>query len=531
MISERADSREGRAQTKGGADGGAAITRRSWPFFLLLLLCGLAATTRAGDWPQFRGPNGDGTTTERIRTDWPAGGPKRLWRTSLTNGFSSVAVSQGKVVTQVTQKLSQGTREVVVGLDAENGRILWGTPLPPIKSTLYDSGGNEGDGPRSTPAIKNGRVYVLSSWLVLACLDLSDGHVIWSKDLMTLYGGRNISWQNAASPCVEGDLVLVNCDARNQTLLALRAADGEKAWQTATEDRMTHATPVPTTLFSQRQVVFYAQSGLVSVNPTNGAVLWRQATSYNNTSVAASPVVASNLIYASAAYGTGARVVRLTKPGSTITPTQILRTPGDFQNHWVSPVHFAGYLYMIEGSYAPSSPLVCVKLDTLEAQWSQENFGHAGGIIVADKLLMLTETGALVLIDPTPAGYSELARFQAVAGKCWNVPAVSSGRIYVRSIKEVAAFDVALPPPPPVRLAPPIVRQGKLELRLANVDGNPIDPARTNQIDVLSSNDPASPLANWSRLAGPWVWDNGTLRLETTIGAEPKRCFITLERP
>lgn len=498
------------------------------------MLAGLLApvSALALDWPQFRGPNGDGTTTERIRTNWPTTPPRLLWKTAVTDGFSSVAVSQGKVLTLVRRSVNGQPQEVCIALNADTGRELWARALG---GAQYDSGGGTGDGPRSTPAIRGDRVYVFTALMVLACLDLNDGRVIWSKDLLDLYGGRNIAWQNSASPLVENERVIVNCDARNRTLLALNAADGSKAWQSATEDRMTHATPVPTTLFGTRQVIFYAQSGLVSVNPTNGTVLWRQSATYNGTSAAASVAIADNLVYASADYGTGARVVRVNKSGATFSATQIVRKSNDLENHWSTPVHHGGYVFGCYGKYSdagPDAPLECYRLDTLDFMWSEPGFGHAGGLIAQDTLMMLTERGQLVLIEPAASVYTELGRFQAVSGKCWNVPAVSGGRIYVRSVRELAAYDVSLPPPPAVRLQPAALAvAGQFEVRVANVDGTAIDPSRTNTLEVLASPDPTSPLATWSRLSGPWIWADGVLRFQTPMGQDERRYLMTVERP
>ena len=425
----------------------------------------LATPVGALDWPQFRGPNGDGTTSEPIQFDWPAGGPTRLWKHTLTNGFSSLAVSQGRVLTQVLQTLTGGKREVVVAYDAQTGAMLWNQPLPPIKNPLYDGGGDNGatgntggDGPRSTPTIVGQRVLVLTSWQSLYCLDLVSGNVLWGKDLVTIYGAEGIAYQSAASPVVENDLAIVNCNATGKTILALRIADGSLGWQSSTADKMTQSTPVTVDLLGTRQVIFYAQSGLVALNPTNGTVLWRQSASYN-TSVAASPVIATNLVYASAGYNTGARVARISKTGSTFTSTQIARTSNANKNHWSTPVQYGGYVYGLYGStvdpeYYGLVPLKCLNLDTLEEQWSVDGFGPGGIVLVNDKLLVLTQDGELVLVEPDPTAYTELKRFKAVNGKCWNVPAVNNGRLYVRSTKEIAAFDVSLPPPPALRLNP-----------------------------------------------------------------------------
>jgi outer membrane protein assembly factor BamB len=249
---------------------------------------------RGDDWPQYRGSNHDGVSTEKIRTDWAASSPRPIWKVPLTDGFSSFAVVGGRAFTLISRSINGVDQEVCVALDADTGRELWATP---VGQASYDGGGNDGtssnsggDGPRSTPSVYNGCVYVLTAYLVLDCLDVETGLILWSKDLCQQYGGKLISWQNAASPLIEGGLVFINTGAAAQSLLALNAADGSLAWRSQT-DKMTHSTPVAATILETRQIIFHTQTGLVSVRPENGNLLWRYSISYS-TSAAASPVVA-----------------------------------------------------------------------------------------------------------------------------------------------------------------------------------------------------------------------------------------------
>jgi outer membrane protein assembly factor BamB len=212
----------------------------------------------------YRGPEGTGVSSERIRTDWNTNPPRLHWRTPMTNGLSSVSVGGGRVFTQVRR----GGAEYCVALDAATGRFLW---TASVGLASYPDGGVGGDdGPRSTPAVRADRVYVLGSYLNLRCLDAATGTNVWSKDLRAEFGGQVIPWQNAASPLLEGDLLLVNCSSTSGALLALRPGDGGVIWRLHNE-RMTHATPLPATIQDERQVVFLTQSGLVGLGwPTAG---------------------------------------------------------------------------------------------------------------------------------------------------------------------------------------------------------------------------------------------------------------------
>ncbi|MBI3877300.1 MAG: PQQ-binding-like beta-propeller repeat protein [Verrucomicrobia bacterium] len=173
-----------------------------------------ATAAFAVDWPQYRGPNLDSTTSEKISSHWSAAGPKQLWKVPTTDGFSSFVVSGGKVFTVVRRTVETVPWEVCVALDANTGNGLWATPVGLSK---YDTEeGNSGapdnkggDGPRTTPSVDGNHVYVMSGHLALHCLDAATGKEVWKHDLKEEFAGREVRWQNAAAPLIEGGLVLV----------------------------------------------------------------------------------------------------------------------------------------------------------------------------------------------------------------------------------------------------------------------------------------------------------------------------------
>src|SRR5439155_10565790 len=145
------------------------------------------------------------------------------------------------------------------------------------------------------------------------------------------------------------------------------------------DDPMTQATPVAATIAGVRQIVFFAQSGLVSVVPANGTVLWRYPFSYS-TSTAASPVVGDDLVYCSAAYGSGSGAVRITGSGTQLTASQVWRVPGGNMNHWATPVHYNGFLYGIYGQSFVT--LRCIDLTAGAEKWTQSCFGYGSVLLV-----------------------------------------------------------------------------------------------------------------------------------------------------
>lgn len=425
-------------------------TKAQTQLSLMMSLAGLAAGVlllQGAEWPQYRGPNHDGVSPERILTRWPAGGPPVIWKTPLNDGFSSFAVSQGKALTLVEKEIQGVPTEVCVALEADTGKEIWSTPVGIAK---YESGGDAGesdnrggDGPRSTPAIDGDAVYVLSAAHILSKFELNSGQEIWKKDLIKEYGGKLITWKNAASPVIDGDLIFVNSTAPGQSLLALNKEDGSLAWK-GQSDKMTHSTPVVATIHETRQVIFFTQSGLVAVAPKTGEVLWRYKFPFN-VSTASSPVVGGDIVYCSAGYGVGAGAVQISKQGNQWDVKELWRQPNKLMNHWSTPVYREGYLYGIFGfkEYG-KAPMKCVELKTGKEMWSQPGFGPGGVLLVDGHVLILSDRGYLALVETTPKSYKEVARTKAVDGKCWNAPALSNGRVYARSTKEGVCLDLSV---------------------------------------------------------------------------------------
>src|SRR6185436_15497782 len=184
-----------------------AFRQFRWRLGGLLTLCIIALTLGAADWTEYRGPTHDGVSTDRIIKQWSGSVTNPIWRVPVLNGLSSFAVIGGRAITQVRRSIDGEEMEVCVALDIKDGSELWATT---IDTALYDGGVGYDDGPRSTPTVDANSVYILSSYLKLFRLNATNGAIIWQKDLVSLYGGYVISWQNAASPLLENGLLYLN---------------------------------------------------------------------------------------------------------------------------------------------------------------------------------------------------------------------------------------------------------------------------------------------------------------------------------
>ncbi len=419
---------------------------------LKLIIC-LAANiagppqTRTADWTQYRGPNHNGTSTEKLTiTAWPKEGIRQVWKTETPHGFASFSVTDGRAFTIVMEEVDGINREVCLALDAQTGGKLWSRILNIAK---YDGGGNSGaknnkggDGPRSTPSSDGERVYVYDARMKLHCFSAADGKAVWTRDLVKEHGAKAIRWQNATAPIVDGDLLFVCGGGKDESLIAINKLSGATVWKTES-DLVTHASPIVAEMHGQRQVVFFTQKGLVSCDTLSGELLWR-AKHLFKISAAASPIVDGDIVYCSSGYGIGASAFHIGKAGNEYTVKSLWRKPNKLMNHWSTPVCIDGHLYgMFQFKEYGSGPLKCVELATGKVKWSQSGFGPGGVVLVNGHLITTSDSGEVTVSRANPSAYEELGRFKAVNGKCWTHIAYSAGQIYVLRTKEGARYQLA----------------------------------------------------------------------------------------
>lgn len=513
----------------------------------LWLTAGVAVAT---DWTQFQGPNMDGTTPDPIALQWDTNSPNFVaWsNASLTNGFSSFAVSKGRAFTQISR--GSPRLEYCVAVDAATGANLWSVPIDtaPWNPTSTSAGGdgrapcNRGDGPRSTPAVLEDRVYALSGQnLHLVCCSVTNGSIIWSNNLATEFGATTISWENGASPRLDGSLIFVNLNTAwsGLTLCAFHAVDGSLAWQSQSAGA-THNTPAVATIEGVCQVIFATVTGLVSLERDTGDLLWKYPFPFGSVGVAmgAAPVVHSNTVFFTCGYSGGSGAVRLSRNESDWSVTRLWFTSTSaYRSTWMAPVCYQGYLYGQFGDRTwTNSPLKCIELATGQIRWSVPNFGMGGTILVNTNLLVLTEDGQLVLVAPSPNAYTELARYHAFRftptafGKCWNAAAYCDGRIYVRSTRGGISLNVAtaVQRTPLLLLPPQLLSSTEVRLMIGTEDGTPIAVDRLPGIGVHTASSLLLPRLQWPQLTNPLsLTPDGLAVLTNSIGGLSTQSFYT----
>ena len=391
---------------------------------------GAPAPAPSGDWPQFRGPQRDGVAraSAHLVRSWPASGPRLLWQVPIGEGYSHLAVVDGRIFTLF------GTNDIeyLGAFDATNGHQLW------QQRTDAELSNDQGSGPRSTPTYDAGMLYVQSAQGQLLAVSAANGKVAWRHDLAKEFGARMPTWGIASSPLVEGDLLLVAVGGRGgRSAMAFDKHSGKVVWS-ALDERPGYASPIALTAAGVRQAIFFTGSSVAGVGAADGRVLWQIPWTTDYDVNAATPLfVAPDKLYVSSGYDTGATLFQLHAEGGRVKVQQLWKSR-EMKNQFSSAVLAGDYVYGFD-----NGTLKCVKVQTGEERWKQRGLGH-GSLILADGLLVvLSESGKLVLADAVPDAYHERASFQALNGRCWTGPSLAGGKLFLRNREQMEAFDLA----------------------------------------------------------------------------------------
>ncbi len=390
----------------------------------------------AEDWPRWRGSRQDGIALETgLLKAWPEGGPKQLWSTPLSGGFSSVVVANGKLFTQ-TKKDKQ---EVVLCLDPATGKEIWryGYDCDYKAHPTFTGGGRPASrtGPRATPAVSGDRVFTLGATGTLLCLDTKSGKPLWEKDLLKMAGRTCPTHGYCASPLIEGDKLYVQVGGGNGKAVAcLDKYRGDIIWF-GLDDALGQATPVFVPSEDAGQVIFFTGTAAAGLSPIKGKFLWRYPWKTRYDLNIATPIYHDGKVFISSNYGTGAALLRLSGQAE---PEVIWKGPS-MQNHISCSVLYQGHLYG-----ASESRLRCVDFQTGKIMWDQPGFGKSSLLVAEGNLIVLGEFGQLALAKAVPAQYTEISRCQLFDKQTltWTVPVLSGGRLFVRSESQLVALDL-----------------------------------------------------------------------------------------
>lgn len=397
------------------------------------------------DWPQWRGPERTGASTETgLLKQWPAGGPKLLWQVNdIGDGYSTPVVVGNRIYLMSNRGMEN---EFVAALSTQDGKVIWtqriGNVGNPDQNPNYPKA-------RSTPTVDGSFIYALGSDGDLACLEAKSGKIRWSKNIRKEFGGQPGEWAYAESPLVDGDLVVVTPGGADATIVALNKKTGALVWKSAVPggDPAGYASAIVVQGGGRKQYVQLLTKGLVGVDAKTGQFLWRYADVAKGPAQYFTPVARGEYVYGGA-LGIGGGLVRLKPEGNGVAAEQVYFIRG-LPNGVGGAVLVGDHLYGTE----VTQQLVAVEFTTGKVKWKSENFGWASVAAADGNLYFHFIDGAVALVEASPEGYREKGRFtppnQPVKKKvgqfpegAFAYPIIANGRLYIRDLGTLWAYDI-----------------------------------------------------------------------------------------
>ncbi len=378
-------------------------------------------STIEAEWPGFRGKERDGIVHDlNIVADWSASPPVEMWRRPIGPGCSSFAVQGNLLYTQ--EQL--GEYEMVSCYNLTNGRPVW---KHKDKARFYDS--HAGPGPRSTPALANGRVYTLGATGILNAFNAGSGKLLWTRNATKDATVKVPEWGICGSPLVSGNLVIVSLTGK---LAAYDSSTGELVW-IGNDGGSGYSSPHLLTICNVPQVLLMSEAGAVSLDLATGETLWDYPWPLPDR-ILQPAWIGNNELLINEEYKNVKRI-RIIKD-TTGWNISDLWTSSDIKMLYNDFVIHKGYAYGFDG---PS--MACIDMNNGKRKWRGARYrGFQILLEDQDMILVLSEKGELALVQADPHKFTEISKIQVLKGKTWNHPALAGNILIVRNAEEMAAF-------------------------------------------------------------------------------------------
>lgn len=392
----------------------------------------MAAAQPAGadDWPNWHGPRYDGVSAE---ADWDSGKIDRTaWTAEVGIGFASVSVCDGRLYTMGHNgdKGAAG-KETIICLDALTGKEIWSSSYPAALLPNLHEGG-----PASTPTVDGTNLYTLSKDGQLICSDAQSGQRLWQRNLLEESSmDEPAEWGFASSPLIIGKQVIVEAA---QTL-SFNKLDGAPVWKSE-RYQPAYGSPTPFAVGGKTRLATIKTDGLVILDAADGKTLAFEEWQTRFNTNANTPIIRGDQIFISTGYERGCALYRFT--GGALEP---IYTNRHMSNHMANCVLVGDHLYGFDGNTHTGRTrlLKCLEFKTGEERWAQAGLGIGAICAAAERLIILSEKGELVVAEAEPEKFTPLNRAQVSSGRHWNVPVLANGFIYVRNAAgKLTAIDV-----------------------------------------------------------------------------------------
>jgi outer membrane protein assembly factor BamB len=389
----------------------------------------LRSRKTGSDWPYFLGPTRDGVSTEKgIIAPWPEQGLRLMWFERMGTGYVMPAISKGRCfVFDGLAKDRTAEKQRLRCLKSETGKLLWTFEYPSDYRDIigYDTG------PRCSPIVDGGRVYIYGPEGILHCLSVVDGKVIWKVDTVARFGIVQNFFGVGSTPVIEGDLLIAqvggsppdspdinsNRVINNGTaIVAFDKYTGKiKHW--IGDELASYAGPVLATIDGRRRCLMFARGGLLCVDPMSWKVdfhyPWRAKEIYSVN--ASNPVAVGDKVFVSECYQIGGSLLKI--KGSDYEVVWNDKDKGRDKSmmcHWMTPIHHNGYLYGCSGRNEPDAQLRCIQLETGKVMWNDRGFERTSLLMVDGHFVCLDERGLVLLLKVNPEKLEVVSRLNNI---------------------------------------------------------------------------------------------------------------------
>ncbi len=413
---------------------------------LLAVWTCIAGVVGAADWPQWQGPDRTNVSKEAsFLKAWPKGGPKLLWTYEKAGiGYSCPAIVGDRLYLMGTRD----GNEIVFALNAKTGDEIWVAEVGKLFTNGY------GDGPRGTPTVDGDYVYGLGGQGAIVCVKADKGDVVWRKSMDKDLGGKVMSgWGYSESVLIDGDKLICSPGGKQGTLAALDKKTGNVLWRSAdTTDEAAYSSVIVAEVGKVKQYVQLTGKGIVGVNAADGKQLWYYAQNGYRTAVIPTPLFADSHVYATADYGAGCDLLKLS-PADQGTKMDKVYANKNMQNHHGGVVLLGDCIYGCSGNGNARTKWVCQKFKDGTVVYEDEKILDAGSLTSINGQLILygQKDGTVVLAEPMAKAFKENGRFTIPRqtktprkqGKIWTHPVVANGHLYLRDQDLLFCYDVS----------------------------------------------------------------------------------------
>jgi len=412
------------------------LNRLTLSLALVATLAGAAtaATDNTETWPQWRGPDRDGTYNGAAWPDSLSKGRLKLsWKKELDAGYSSPIVSRDKVFTVETLDKKQ---EVVRAFDRTTGKEIWKSHWDGAMSVPFFARAN-GSWVRCTPALDENRLFVGGMRDILVCLDAETGDINWKVDFVKRNKTPLPSFGFVSSPLVHGDHVYVQAGGG---FMKLNKSTGETVWKSMYDGGGMYgsafSSPFIGKLHGQEVALVQARMELAAVDLNTGRPLWKQPVKAFRGMNILTPTIYKDGLFTSA-YGGRTSMFQTRDTGEDVEVS--LAWDNKLQGYMSTPVVVDGHAYL----HLRNTRMACVNLDNGTVAWtSTERFGKYMSMVAnGDKILALDQNGELLLLKTNAKQLETLDRARVSDQETWAHLAVADRQLFVRELRGITVYD------------------------------------------------------------------------------------------